>query len=346
MIIGLTGTIGAGKGTIAEFLKQRGYVYYSCSDYLREELRKQGREITIPNLANLGNAIREQFGHGEIAKRLLTKISEENAIVDSLRHPDEIRALKESNKFVLIGIDANIGIRYTRLQERNREEDKLPFQEFVREEEKQKTDSGPTMQLHKCLEMADYKIDNNGTLEDLRKKLEELFKNISGKEDKFLGRKDYISWDEYFMGVALLSAERSKDPSTQVGACIVDEDKNIVGTGYNGAPRGIDDNDFPWAREGDFMETKYAYVCHAELNAILNSTKESLKNCTIYVALAPCNECAKAIIQSGIKKVVYSSDKYSDVPAFIAGRKLLEMAGIILVKLNTTISEINLKFNQ
>ena len=145
------------------------------------------------------------------------------------------------------------------------------------------------------------------------------------------------------MGVALLSAQRSKDPSTQVGACIIDEDKKIVGTGYNGAPRGIDDKDFPWAREGDFVNTKYAYVCHAELNAILNSTKESLKNCTIYVSLFPCNECAKAIIQSGIKKVVYLSDKYSGTPASIVSKKLLKMARVKTIKLETKINEIKLK---
>ena len=152
-------------------------------------------------------------------------------------------------------------------------------------------------------------------------------------EEKFLGRKDYISWDEYFMGVSILSAKRSKDPSTQVGACIVDEDKKIVGVGYNGSPRGIEDEDFPWEREGDFMNTKYAYVCHAELNAILNSTKENLKGCTMYVAMSPCNECAKAIVQSGIKKVVYLSDKYKDTSSHKASRKILEMSGVFLEKL-------------
>ncbi|MEA3414328.1 MAG: dCMP deaminase family protein [Nanoarchaeota archaeon] len=164
------------------------------------------------------------------------------------------------------------------------------------------------------------------------------------KKSNFSKRNDYISWEEYFMGIAILSAQRSKDPSTQVGACIVDEDKKVVGTGYNGAPRGIDDKDFPWKREGDFLETKYAYVCHAELNAILNSTKESLKNCTIYIALFPCNECAKAIIQSGIKKVVYLSDKYSKVPAFIASRKILNMAKIELVQLKPKLKKIELKY--
>ena len=124
-------------------------------------------------------------------------------------------------------------------------------------------------------------------------------------------RKDYISWDAYFMGLAILSAERSKDPNTQVGACIVNEDKRIVSVGYNGAPNGLnDDTDMKWDREGDMLDTKYAYVCHYELNAILNS-KANLKDCTLYVTLFPCNECAKAIVQTGIKKVIYLSDKYN-----------------------------------
>ena len=124
-------------------------------------------------------------------------------------------------------------------------------------------------------------------------------------------RNDYISWDVYFMGLAILSSKRSKDPNTQVGACIVNEDKRIVSVGYNGAPNGLnDDTDMKWDREGDMLDTKYAYVCHSELNAILNS-KANLKDCTLYVTLFPCNECAKAIVQTGIKKVIYLSDKYN-----------------------------------
>ena len=125
-------------------------------------------------------------------------------------------------------------------------------------------------------------------------------------------REDHISWDEYFMGVAMLSAMRSKDPNTQVGACIVNREHRIVGVGYNGFPTGCSDDDLPWDREGDWIETKYPYVCHAELNAILNSIGGDLRGCTLYVALFPCNECAKAIIQAGIRKIVYLSDKYAD----------------------------------
>lgn len=146
-----------------------------------------------------------------------------------------------------------------------------------------------------------------------------------------------LTWDEYFMGLAHLSALRSKDPSTQVGAAIVDENHRVVSVGYNGFPSGISDEEFPWGREGGVLDTKYAYVVHAELNAILNSQR-SVRNCTIYVSLFPCNECAKAIIQSGIKKIVYESDKYNNVDTFIASKRMLRAAGVELVRISNTIS--------
>jgi dCMP deaminase len=139
--------------------------------------------------------------------------------------------------------------------------------------------------------------------------------------------KKIISWDEYFMGVSLLSGMRSKDPNTQVGACIVNLDKRIVGVGYNGLPRGCEDDAFPWDNSGDFKDTKYPYVVHAELNAILNST-QSLHNAKLYVNLFPCNECAKAIIQSGIKEIIYVEDKYAQTDAVRASKKMLDAAKV------------------
>ncbi len=139
--------------------------------------------------------------------------------------------------------------------------------------------------------------------------------------------KDYISWDEYFMGVALLSSMRSKDPNTKVGACIVNPNKRIVGIGYNGFPHGCSDDVFPWNRDGNFLDTKYPYVVHAEPNAILNSTS-NLTGATLYVTLFPCNECAKLIIQCGIKEIVYISKKYEDTDSFKASLKMFEAAGL------------------
>ena len=145
-------------------------------------------------------------------------------------------------------------------------------------------------------------------------------------------RQEYLSWDDYFMAVALLSGKRSKDPSTQVGACIVNKNNIIESIGYNGFPKGCSDDEFPWDREGGMLETKYAFVVHAELNAILNSTRD-LHGCTLYVSLFPCNECAKAIIQSGIRKIVYEDDKYAAADNVIASKKMLNAAGVELVRL-------------
>ena len=155
-------------------------------------------------------------------------------------------------------------------------------------------------------------------------------------------RQGYISWDEYFMGVALLASQRSKDPNTQVGACIVDDDNRILSTGYNGFPYGCSDDEFPWNREGE--ETKYPFVVHAELNAVLNARGQSLAGSRIYVALFPCHECAKAIIQSGITEVVYLSDKYHDTPSTEASRRMLGAAGVKLTQFKPTKGQIVLGF--
>lgn len=164
--------------------------------------------------------------------------------------------------------------------------------------------------------------------------------------DKLKKRNDYITWDEYFMGVALLSARRSKDPSTQVGACIVNTQNKIVGAGYNGLPMGCDDDEFPWEKQGEFLNTKYPYICHAELNAILNNIGMDLKGCKIYTALFPCNECSKAIIQSGITEVIYLSDKYEGTDIFKASKIMLDKAGVSYRKVQTRVTGINLSFDE
>ncbi len=146
--------------------------------------------------------------------------------------------------------------------------------------------------------------------------------------EKIRKRKEYITWDEYFMGVAQLSGMRSKDPNTQVGSCIVSNDHKILSMGYNGLPKGCSDDEFPWAREGDLLETKYPFVVHSELNAILNFRGGTLEGSTLYVSLFPCNECAKAIIQAGIRTVVYDSDKYADSDTTVASKRMFDAAGV------------------
>lgn len=155
-------------------------------------------------------------------------------------------------------------------------------------------------------------------------------------------REDYITWDEYFMGVAKLAGFRSKDPNSQVGSCIVSKDNKILSMGYNGFPRGCSDDEFPWGREGDTLDTKYVYVTHSELNAILNYRGGNLEGAKLYVSLFPCNECAKAIIQCGIKEVIYDDDKYAGTPSVIASKRMLKASGIIVRKYESSGRKITL----
>ncbi|MCR5151145.1 MAG: dCMP deaminase family protein [Clostridiales bacterium] len=158
-------------------------------------------------------------------------------------------------------------------------------------------------------------------------------------------RSDYISWDEYFMGIAVLSSYRSKDPNTRVGACIVNGKNRIMSMGYNGFPMGCSDDVFPWDRDGNAVDTKYPYVCHAELNAILNARGKNLEGCKIYVALFPCNECAKAIIQCGISEIIYLSDKYDGTPMNVASKRMLDAAGVKYHKMEPKRENIVINFN-
>ena len=157
-------------------------------------------------------------------------------------------------------------------------------------------------------------------------------------------RNDYISWDEYFMGIAILASKRSKDPNTQVGACIVSPDNITISTGYNGMPKGCSDDEFPWARTGEEIDTKYPFVVHAELNAILNANGRDLRGSRLYVALFPCNECAKAIIQCGIKEVIYMSDKYSGTMGNLASKKMLQVAGVNYIKMESNFDSLTLDY--
>jgi len=334
MIIGLTGTLAAGKGIVSDFLKKQGFVYLSLSDELREIVRQRKIQVTRENLQNIGNELRNQEGAGILAKLVKEKILTQqyrNAIVDGIRNPAEIKVLRDIKNFFLVVVDAPREIRFKRMVERNRESDPKEWEDFLKVDARDQEEADEKgQQVRKCMEQADFILTNDRTLEEAEQKVIKLYEQIQltiKEKNSVKKRKDYLSWDEYFMGIALLSAQRSKDPNTQVGACIVTPNKKIVGTGYNGFPIGCSDDNLPWTREGEFLDTKYPYVCHAELNAILNSTK-NLNNCIIYVALFPCNECAKAIIQSGIKEVVYLFDKYADLDITKAAKKMFNQAGI------------------
>lgn len=345
MIIGITGTFAAGKGTVSEFLIQKGFQHYSVSHFLTQEIEKRGLAVNRDNMVLVANELREKNSPSYIVEKIyeMALKSGGDCVIESLRTPGEVNALKQKQTFYLIAIDADSKRRYDRAIKRGSVKDNVSYEDFLINEKNEMTSSDPNKQnLKKCMEMADYVIVNNGGIEELREKVEEIMKKVfipkTGK------RKDYISWDEYFMGIALLSAKRSKDPNTQTGACIIDEDKKIVGLGYNGFPIGCNDDNFPWSRQGSYLETKYPYVCHAELNAIINSPSNNLKDCTMYASLFPCNECAKVIIQSGIKKIIYLSDKYSNSDSTIAAKNMFHAAGVGYEKMNFSGKEIVLKF--
>ncbi len=360
MIIGLTGTNGAGKGTVVEFLKKKGFVHYSARDLISEEIVRRGMSVTRESLISVGNQLRYLNTSSYIAEQLFEKALKQggNAVIESLRTVGEIMALRRKGNFFLIAVDADAQLRYERVKQRNGPTDQVSFEQFMLDEQNEMFSADPTKQnLRNCIQLADVTILNNGNMEDLENDINLLLEHIGFKEQplkehpiatiqetkkeistnisntnvnnaKIAKREGYISWDDYFMGIALLSAKRSKDPGTQVGACIVTPENKIAGIGYNGFPIGCSDEKLPWAREGAPLETKYLYVCHAELNAILNSANTNLKGCRIYVPLFPCNECAKAIIQSGIKQILYLSDKYALTDAVKASKIMFDQAGV------------------
>ncbi len=347
MIIGVSGTIASGKGIIADILREKGFVYLSLSDELRLLAKERGIEITRENLQNLGDEMRAKEGKGFLAKLVSKRIVEnnyENVVVDGIRNPGEIEELKKMNNFILISVDAAREIRFQRILERDREKDPRTWEEFILVDNRDRGigQLSTGQAVEECMKAANYKITNEGNFDEIRKKVELLVNRItSGKIRK---RNDYLSWDDYFMGIAVLSAKRSKDPNTQVGACIVNKDKKIIGIGYNGFPIGCSDDELPWERDGNYIETKYAYVCHAELNAILNSMGRDTKDCSMYVALFPCNECAKAIIQSGIKEVVYLEDKYANTDSVKASKIMFNQAGVRYRKLFPREEMVEVKF--
>ncbi|MCA9478091.1 MAG: AAA family ATPase [Nanoarchaeota archaeon] len=331
LIIGITGTLGAGKGTIVDYLvEHKGFAHYSVRAFLIEEIKERGLPNNRDSMVLVANDLRARYSPSYIVEQLYEQALARGkpAIIESIRAVGEVEKLKEKKNFFLLSVDATPEIRYRRIQARKSSTDDVTFNEFVANEKREMTTSDPNKQnISACMKQADFSLDNNESFEHLYGQVEEILQVIQKKEKESKKRENYLSWDDYFMGVALLSAQRSKDPNTQVGACIVNSEKRIVGIGYNGWPTGIKEDDLPWSREGSYLETKYPYVVHAEKNAIANATTD-LKGATIYVSLSPCNSCAQLIIQKGIKEVVYMSDKYKDVDVFIAGAKILELAGV------------------
>jgi dCMP deaminase len=315
MIIGLTGTLSAGKGVVSEFLKKNGFVYLSLSDELREIAKERKIELTRQNLQDLGNNLRKEQGAGVLAELVKKKIENQEykkAIVDGIRNPAEIDVLRKIKNFFLVSVDAPTEIRFNRLIERNRESDPKNFEDFLwvdRRDRGEEDEKG--QQVVKCMEQADFILINDGVFEETQKKVEDLYEKILAKIPR-------PSWDEYFMNITKVVGQRATCNRGKSG-CVIVKDKQILVTGYVGAPVGLPHCD----EVGHQMKTVIhedgttsqhcMRTAHAEQNAICQAAKlgVSLNGSTLYCKMTPCSTCAKMIINSGIKRVVAEKDYHT-----------------------------------
>ena len=309
MIIGLTGTNGAGKTTAAEHLRSNGFAYHSLSDEIRAELESEGREASRENLIEAGNRLRADQGPAVLAERVKTRLRpDRNYVVDSIRNPHEVRALRSAGNFCLLHLDGPREIRYERVRERGGPRTPASLDEFTAQEERETNSTDPMhQQLRACREMADESLFNGGTLDQLRNELDTFVKGRLMSERR-------PGWDEYFMGIAQMAALRSNCMKRKVAAVIV-RDRRIVSTGYNGTPRGVtncNEGGCPRCNSLTPSGTKLGEcLCsHAEENAIVQAAYHGISVCgaTIYSTFSPCLICTKMIINAGITEVVYDLD--------------------------------------
>jgi dCMP deaminase len=329
VIIGLCGYNASGKGEVANILKEKNYIYFSLSDIIREECEKRNLEKNRENLVAIGNELRENFGANYFGKKILEKINLERKngktdfIVDSIRNQKEVEELKTDDEFTLIGINAPIKLRFERSQTRGRNENAITLEEFIKQEDKENSSNENAQQLDIVYKMADKYIYNDGSLEELKQRLNFVLTHE---------RKKRPNWDQYFMNIADVVASRASCLRRNVGAILV-KDKQIIATGYNGPPKGhptCDElggclRDLAKVPSGQRFEISRAV--HAEQNAISQAAENgiSTKGATLYCTTYPCVLCIRTIINAGIKKVVYKEFYPDDGTTDIAKRSGLEM---------------------
>ena len=315
MIIGVTGTIGAGKGTVVEALVEKGFKHYSVRAYLNEEIKQRGMPLNRNSQISVANDLRAKNSSSYIAEQLyaVAKQVGGDCIIESLRTVGEIEALRKKGEFFLIAVDADRNARYTRNILRNSETDNITFDEFKEKEDMEMISDNPAKQnLRACIEEADFTIINNGTKEEMKNKVEAVLEKIEKKKTR-------PSWDEYFMGICEKVAERCTCDRGKGGTVIV-RDKRILTTGYIGSPPGIPHCDeeghlLKTVKHDDGKETTHCMrTIHCELNAILQAAKLGipLEGSTLYTFKAPCRNCAMAIISCGIKRVVAKMRYHGD----------------------------------
>ena len=330
MILGLTGKNGSGKGEVANFLKERGFHYYSLSDALREEAAKRGKEVTRDVLVALGNELRENEGPGCLAERIFKKLDpEKHYIIDSIRHPSEVQVFRRRDNFRLLCIQAPDRVRFERLRERGRENDPKAWEDFLALEAKEAQSNVKTdQQLDRAIALADIRVDNDGVLKELHEKIKQILVRIAQSASR-------PGWDEYFMNIAKVTALRSNCMKRRVAALIV-KDKRIISTGYNGTPRGVTNCSEGGCPRCAAIETSgkdlgECLCSHGEENAIVQAAYHgvALKGSTIYTTFSPCLMCTKMIINAGIIEVVFQAT----YPLSDISFTLLQQAGIVVRKI-------------
>ncbi|VVB80411.1 Dephospho-CoA kinase [uncultured archaeon] len=339
MFIGLTGSLSAGKGVIATFLKKKGFVYISLSDELREYLKENKIQITRENLQNEGNKLRTKKGNDVLAKMASEKIKNQeykNAIIDGIRNPAEVLHLQKNIKnFFLVAVDAPAEVRFKRMLARNRESDPKNIKDFLKVDarDKGKGEEKSGQQVGACMKLAKFVLINDGTLEEISSKIERLYSDIEMKIPR-------PTWDEYFMEICRAVGTRATCNRGRSG-CVIAKDKQILVTGYVGAPRGLPHCDevghlMKEVLHEDGRKSSHCMrTVHAEQNAICQAARMgiSLDSATIYCKMTPCRTCAMLIINCGIKRVVSEKD-YQDS---IESKEMFKKAGIELEILNKEI---------
>ena len=329
MLIGLTGRNASGKGEVARYLQKKSFYYYSLSDVIRDEIRRRGQDPTRDLLITVGNELRQRYGAKILAERILEKIEDDkHYVIDSIRNPSEVEAFRAAKHFKLIRIEAPPEMRFRRILMRHRESDPRTFEDFVELENREAEGDDASQNLVKVELMADHSLINDGTLDQLYPHIDELLLRLLKEIQR-------PSWDEYFMNIAKVVASRSNCIKRKVAAIIV-KDKRVVSTGYNGTPRGTrncNEGGCPrcnsLATSGTNLEE--CLCSHGEENAIVQASYHgvSLKDAIIYTTFAPCLQCAKMIINSGIREVIYNMDYPLNGTAF----QLFSEAGIFVRKL-------------
>jgi dCMP deaminase len=329
MLIGLTGRNAAGKGEVARYLQTKSFYYYSLSDAIRDEIRSRGEQPTRDRLIIVGNELRQKYGSNVLAERILAKIEDDkHYVIDSIRNPAEVEAFRGAKHFKLIRIDAPPQVRFERILSRRRESDPSTFEEFVALENREAEGDDTSQNLVKVELMADETLVNDGPFSKLYPQIDELLK-------KLLKEVQRPSWDEYFMNIAKVVASRSNCMKRKVAAIIV-RDKRVISTGYNGTPRGTRNcNEGGCPRCNNLAASGTALdecLCsHGEENAIVQASYHgvSLKDAIIYTTFAPCLQCTKMIINSGIHEVIYNMDYPLNDSSF----RLFQEASVFIRKL-------------